>query len=379
MMSDPLTTWLVEEAWAIERGEDAVAALGERLRAAGLPVWRVSLFIDTLHPEIMGAQYRWIEGEGTAVNEAPYSLPDRDEYRLSPVLRVKQTRQPLRRRLAGPGAVLDFPVLENFRAQGASDYFAVPLFFSDGEAHVATFVSRAPAGFGEDDLATLLAIRAPLARNVEVRLLRRTAITLLDAYVGHEAGGRILSGRIRRGDVETIRAVLWLSDMRGFTGLSERLPPPEVVGLLNRFFDAQVPAIRAQGGEVLKFMGDGLLAIFRLDPAEGAAAACARALAAARSADAALARDGLRYGLGLHLGEMLYGNIGGGGRLDFTCIGPAVNLVARLERLAGRLGRAAVCSRAFAAEIGPAAVALGDFDLPGVSVPEPAFGLREGG
>lgn len=373
--AESLIAWLIDEAWAIERGQDAVAALGERLLAAGLPVWRVSLFLDTLHPEIIGAQYRWIDGEGTAVTEAPFSLPDQDEYKLSPVLWIKRTREPMRRRLDGPARDLDFPVLDSFRAQGASDYFAVPLALSDGQVQVATFVSRAPGGFSEADLALLLAIRAPLARNVEVRLLRRTAITLLDAYVGHEAGGRILSGQIRRGDVETIRAVLWLSDMRGFTALSDSLPPQELIGLLNRFFDAQVPAIRAQGGEVLKFMGDGLFAIFRIADAADASAVCRRAVEAARAVDATLGRADIRFGLGLHLGDMLYGNIGGGGRLDFTCIGPAVNRVARLEKLAGHLGRRIVCSGAFAAEVGDAVLPLGDFTLPGFGAAEPAFGL----
>jgi len=378
MLNHPIAAWLIDEARTIPRAQDALTALGTRLLAAGLPVWRISLFLDTLHPEVMGAQFRWLADGETEVMEAPFSLPEQDEYKLSPVLRIKRSGEAIRRRLAGDDAVLDFPVLEEFRAQGATDYLAQPLYFTEGQVHVATYVSRAPGGFSDGDLAVLEAIRAPLARVVEVRLLRRIATNLLDVYVGHEAGARILSGRIRRGDTEAIRAVLWLSDMRGFTELSERLPPRELIALLNRFFDAQVPAIGKHGGEVLKFMGDGLLAIFRL-PREGeAAATCRRALDAARAADAALLQAGIRYGLGLHLGEMLYGNIGSGSRLDFTCIGTAVNMVARLEKLAGHLGRRIVCSQAFAAYVSGDVAALGDFELPGFRAAEPAFGLREG-
>lgn len=371
-----IAAWLIDEARKIERAQDAITELGTRLLAAGVPVARISLFLSTLHPEIMGAQFRWLAGQETEVMEAPFTLPEEEEYQRSPVLQIQRSSLPIRRRLAGPDAVLDFPVLEEFRDQGATDYLALPLFFTDGQVHVATFVSRAPGGFADGDIAVLEAIQAPLTRVVEVRALRRMAINLLDAYVGHEAGGRILSGRIRRGDVESIRAVLWLSDMRGFTALSDRLPPEDLIGLLNRFFDAQVPAIRAQGGEVLKFMGDGLLAVFRVGGEADAAAVCRRAVEAARAADAALGRADIRFGLGLHLGDMLYGNIGGGGRLDFTCIGPAVNRVARLERLAGHLGRRIVCSGAFAAEVGDVMLPLGDFTLAGFSAAEPAFGLR---
>jgi adenylate cyclase len=174
-------------------------------------------------------------------------------------------------------------------------------------------------------------IAAPLARVAEVRALRVTAISLLNSYVGHQAGERILAGRIRRGDVEDIRAVIWLSDMRGFTRRADTVAPASLIELLNLFYDNLVPAIEAEGGEVLKFMGDGLLAIFRISESADLDAACASALRAAKQAQkniAALPNAGLgdtgealRFGLALHVGEALYGNIGAGARLDFTCIG----------------------------------------------------------
>ena len=201
-----------------------------------------------------------------------------------------------------------------------------------------------PAASRRSSLPISKSIIAPLTRVAEIRALRRTATNLLNTYVGRQAGERILAGKIRRGFVEEIRAAIWLSDMRGFTALSERLPPQELVDLLNRYFDCQVPAILEHGGEVLKFIGDGLLAIFPLaDDGDDAGEVCRRALACAREArrlHRGARRAGgsdtrpIRFGLALHVGQVMYGNIGGGNRLDFTCIGPAVNLAARLEKVA---------------------------------------------
>src|SRR5262249_60356970 len=195
-------------------------------------------------------------------------------------------------------------------------------------------------GLGGVEMGGMEAIVGRLARVAEIWAMRRTAGTLLDTYVGPHAGERILAGQIRRGDIEEIHAAIWLSDMRGFPTWTDSIPPRLLIGLLNRYFDCQVPAILDHDGEVLKFMGDGLLAIFPIAGGDGnAAEACRRALAAARTAQAnveALAEpagiehfDGLGFRLALHLGEVLYGNIGSGNRLDFTCFGHAVNLSAR--------------------------------------------------
>jgi adenylate cyclase len=216
---------------------------------------------------------------------------------------------------------------------------------------------------------------------VEIYALRRTAATLLGTYVGHSTAARILEGRIRRGDIERIDAVILLADLRGFTRLGDTLPGDRVVGLLNGWFDALVPAIEAAGGEVLKFIGDGLLAIFPV--AAGPAAACQAALLAAGNAQAALAernatlRAGgeapLRHGMALHLGEVQYGNIGNPTRLDFTTIGPAVNLTARLGTLARDLGRDLVVSAAVAAHCPAGLASLGRFELRGVRAAQEVF------
>jgi adenylate cyclase len=199
---------------------------------------------------------------------------------------------------------------------------------------------------------------------------------------------RILAGQIRRGHTETMQAAIWLSDLRGFTALSDRLPPESVVDILNRYFDCQVPAILERGGEVLKFMGDGLLAVFPVaDDDADLADVCGHALEAAVAASAAVGglrwSDGagteehFRFGVALHLGKVLYGNIGGGNRLDFTCIGPAVNLAARLEKIAGKLQRTIVASATFAGICRGGWTDLGEFPIAGFAKAERVYGLAD--
>jgi adenylate cyclase len=378
--------WLIDGARSAKEADAVLSQLCDRLVEAGLPLARVGVFVRTLHPQLLGRSFIWSPGKGTATNLAPAEFVASAEYLASPIARVYDTRRPLRRCLADPGCPLDFEILRKFRDEGMTDYFASPLFFSDGAVHTTTWTARRPGGFTEDDIAAIEAILPPLARVAEVRALSRIATNLLDTYVGHHAGGRILSGQIHRGDSERIQAAIWLSDMRGFTARADRLPPETLIGLLNDYFDCQVPAILAQGGEVLKFMGDGLLAIFDIARDQGRKeATCARALTAAREArekigalgNAGIETEPVRFGLALHLGEVLYGNIGGAGRLDFTCIGPAVNLAARLEKLASRLGRSILASEDFAGHCASELAAIGDFTLPGFAAAHRVFGLAE--
>ncbi|HEX3498138.1 MAG TPA: adenylate/guanylate cyclase domain-containing protein, partial [Stellaceae bacterium] len=230
-----------------------------RLVAAGLPLWRVAVFVRTLHPHVLGRRFEWRDGTGVTVREAPFTLRATAEYRDSPVARIYASGAKLRRRLAAGGNV-DFPVLAELRDEGVTDYLALPLVFSDGAIHVATWTTRRLGGFDEAEIGALEMLAPPLARMAEIHALRRNAANLLDTYVGHQTGERILAGHIELGDCEELDAAIWLSDMRGFTARADRLPPQSLIELLNRYFDCQVPVIVAQGGEVLKFMGDGLLA-----------------------------------------------------------------------------------------------------------------------
>ena len=375
--------WLIEGAPTASGPEGIIEELCERVVATGIPVWRAAMFVSTLHPEIMGRRIEWREGIGTAVGEAPYAVFNSPSFRGSPVAAVYRDRQMLRVRLDEPSAG-EYPQLDDLRAEGATDYLAVPILFTSGEVHVGVWATRQPGGFAEAQIAALMTLTAPLARLTEIYALRRTAANLLDAYVGRDAGARVLGGQVRRGFSEAIEAVIWLSDMRGFTALADTVAPAELVALLNRYFDCQVPVILDHGGEVLKFMGDGLLAIFPLtgrDP-EVVCAAAMQAAGEMRAAVAAMegwpdaAETGApRHGLALHIGELLYGNIGAAGRLDFTCIGPAVNLAARLEALAARLGRTTLVSAAFARHCCAGLAPLGEFALAGFRVPQPVYGL----
>jgi adenylate cyclase len=377
----PVVDWLVGGARTVRQPQEVLAELCERLLARGLPLHRVAVFVTTLHPDVMGRRFLWRRGEGVVVTEADYGMPETDTYRQSPVPIVFGTAQAIRRKIEDPDCPNDYGIVQELRAEGVSDYLIQPLPFTNGEIHAVSWTTLRPGGFGDADLAALEAVRLPLARLAEVYALRRTAATLLNTYLGRGAGERILQGRIRRGDIERIHAVILLSDLRDFTILSDRLPGEAVIGLLNSYFDGLVPAIEAQGGEVLKFVGDGLLGIFPV--ASDPAAACRAALAAAADARAALERTNaersdrgetpLRYGLALHLGEVLYGNIGSAGRLDFTTIGPAVNLTARLETLARDLGRDIVVSAAFAAQLPETLTSLGHFTLRGFREPVEVF------
>jgi len=373
--------WLIDGARSAPQPVQVLAQLSERLVACGIPLWRVAVFVRTLHPQVMGRRFIWRPGTEIEVSEAPFEMLESADFLENPIAQVYAAGCALRRKLADPDCTEDFPVLAELRAEGITDYLASPLIFTDGAIHALTCTTRQPGGFTDAQIAGIEAIITPLVRVAEIRALRRTGSVLLDTYVGHDAGERILAGRIRRGDIEEIHAAIWLSDMRGFTALADGLPPRVLIDILNRYFDCQVPAILDHGAEVLKFMGDGLLAIFTITGDESEV--CNRALAAARQAQASIAAlaasamPGLRFGLALHIGDVLYGNIGSGNRLDFTCIGPAVNCAARIEKLTGQLGRAILASDEFARHCPGEFAPLGEFSLAGFSTPQLVFGLRD--
>lgn len=381
-----ITNWLIDGARSSGEPAEMIADVCERLVGAGLPLWRFGIFIRTLHPEIFGRNFIWRRGEEVEIGTVDFDILDTPEFARSPLRIVFEQGVEVRGRIDDPESER-FPFVNDMRAEGATDYIAVPLPFLDGSVHATSWVTRQPGGFSDDHIAAIRSIVTPLARVAEIITLRRTAEMLLDTYVGNRAGARILGGQIRRGHHDTMQAAIWLSDLRGFTALSDRLPAETVVAILNHYFDCQVTAIRGHGGEVLKFMGDGLLAVFPIDEYVGDAAdVCARVLEAARESRAsveALAHpvgdvvERFRFGVALHVGNILYGNIGGGNRLDFTCIGPAVNLAARLEKITGRLGRTVVASEGFANVCRNDWRELGEFPIAGFSKAQRVYGLAE--
>ncbi|TGN87948.1 adenylate/guanylate cyclase domain-containing protein [Bradyrhizobium yuanmingense] len=381
-----ITNWLIDGTWAAQEPAVGIADFCDRLVAAGLPLWRFGIFIRTLHPEIFGRNFIWRQGQDVEIGSVDFDVLDTPGFAQSPLRIVFEQSVEVRGRVEDPNSKR-FPIVDDMRAEGVTDYIAVPLPFLDGSTHATSWMTRQLGGFSDDDIAAIRAIIAPLARISEIITMRRTAEMLLDTYVGNRAGARILGGQIRRGHNDTMQAAIWLSDLRGFTALSDRLPPETVVQILNHYFDCQVTAIRDHGGEVLKFMGDGLLAVFPIDEYVGDAAhVCARVLEAARESRASVealafpvgeAVERFRFGVALHVGNILYGNIGGGNRLDFTCIGPAVNLAARLEKITGRLGRTVVASEGFANVCRHDWHQLGEFPIAGFSKAQRVYGLAE--
>jgi adenylate cyclase len=379
-VSERLFDWLLDGVPGAREPVDVAERIGVELVAAGIPVDRLVVWVTTLHPTVAGREFTWRPNERASVRDLTLAGGRSPSFKASPVAIVFSTGREVRRRI-DDAAAAEFPILADLKAQGYTDYLCAPLLFTNGEIHGAAIATRHPVGFSDADLAAMRHMLRPLARIAEILALRRIATTLLSTYVGHNSGARILAGRITRGDVETLQAVIWFSDLRGFTEMSSRSSPREIIEVLNELFDCQVPAIDRHGGEVLKFMGDGLLAIFPLAGDADVAKRCADALAAARDSFAALdernakAASAIHFGLALHVGEVAYGNIGSASRLDFTAIGPAVNLSARLEGLTGRLDRRVVLSAELAAHAAVPLVDLGTFELKGVPGTPRVFGL----
>jgi adenylate cyclase len=381
-----INEWMIGGARSAPTPPQMMAECCERLVRAGLPLWRVGVFVRTLHPEIYGRNFLWKPGAEVELGTVDHDIQSAPEFIASPLSIVFKQGLEVRARLDDPAGAR-FPIIEDLRAEGVTDYIALPLINTDGSANASSWTTRQPGGFTEEQLRALRSIAVPLARYIEIVTLRRTATLLLDTYVGNRAGERIMGGQIRRGHTDTMQAAIWLSDLRGFTALSDRLPAETVVEILNLYFDCQVASIREHGGEVLKFMGDGLLAVFPVDEyVSDEAQVCSRVLEAARESRAGVealqfshreAVERFRFGVALHVGRVLYGNIGGGNRLDFTCIGPAVNLAARLEKIAGRLGRTVVASEGFAGICSGGWSDLGEFPIAGFAKAERVYGLAD--
>jgi adenylate cyclase len=386
--------WLIEGAPGASTSPEVFAGTCERLVAAGVPVVRGEAYVRTLHPQVAGRAFAWENG----VNSVIEQQHDAELGVASPPVReTLKTGAPARY------LTRDYPdgVSEDVRRLGATDSASFPLRFTSGEVHACAFLTARPDGFSDADLAELAGVIAPLSRMGEILALRRTASNVLTAYVGRDAGARVLAGKIRRGDTELIEAAIWFSDMRGFSTVSSAMSPRQVIAMLNELFDYQCPAIERHGGEVLKFMGDGLLAIFAPSDGQTLRDCCERALQASREAivavtaahgrvtrdsDVAISiatadgtKPAVRFGIALHVGEVAYGNIGGETRLDFTCIGKAVNLAARLESLTGKTDRDILASDEFVAQLAAAASAtpaasagfevVGEFDVKGFAQP----------
>ena len=379
--------WMLHEGRHMTRTREFGDAMCQNIIAAGIPICRGYCAVGTLHPTIAAAQYIWKRGERGAVKGiATHGLRERPEYKASPIAMLQSTRQMLRRKLEDSAGPLDFPVLTELKAEGCTDYVGFPLKFANGEVHAITWATDRPGGFTDDDIAGLGEVAEALTLVTELQASRRISVSLMNTYVGERSGAHVLAGQIQRGSGEDLNAVIWFCDLRGFTRLADRLPRSDLIKLLNDYFEIMCKAVRAEGGEVLKFVGDGMLAIFEMKDAVEAAARAEAALRAARAAiDATRSHNAARrvagqteikFGIALHLGEVSYGNIGAPDRLDFTVIGPAVNHANRLEKLAGELGRPLLASASFAGAAPAGLQSLGLHRLRGVAEPQEVFALE---
>jgi adenylate cyclase len=403
-----LNAWLTKAGLRGESEAALVNGFCERATAAGLPISRALLLIDTLHPVYEGRLVRWgydpsepavreygrthLPG-GTADHLSGVYLEPSDlvaRWRASPFFQMLQTGESVLRRRLTAESEAEFPVLRDYRGPGMTDYVAIINRFApegvigEMDCVYSSWATAHADGFADAHIAALTRVVPTLALSVKAAALARMTATLMETYLGRDAARRVLGGRIMRGVADRIDAVIWFSDLRGFTRITDSAPE-QIIPLLNDYADVIVSAIDAQGGDVLKLIGDGILAIFTAtDRAQACAAALAAAMAA-RSEVAALnqrrARDGLPVTdmyLGLHVGEVFYGNIGSTERLDFTVLGPAVNETNRIAAMCRSVEQPVLVSEAFANVAGVRRwlVSVGRYALRGVAQPQELFTLN---
>jgi adenylate cyclase len=387
--ADPVAHWLLIDGREQRTSEGLIDGFCRRLVDSGFPLFRLFVSVRTLHPQVAAQGFHWWRNrDHVKIVPREHGIYEEPVYLDSPIRLLHERRvNEVRRRIEDPATPIDFPILKDLKAEGVTDYLALPIQFTSGTINTMAIASDRPGGFTAQEIAYFKGLLPIFTIALEVREIKRIASTLLDTYLGHDAGQRVLQGQIRRGAGVTMAAAIFYCDLRGFTALSENMAPDQVIELLNDYFGCMAAPVQALGGEVLKFIGDAMLAIFPIADDLDRDRACRTALAAARQALTALDELNLRrreageatleVGLALHTGTVMYGNIGAPDRLDFTVIGHAVNLTTRLERLCRQLGRRLVASERFASPCGIEMVPLGRFGLPGVNVAQAVFGLPD--
>ncbi|HUT47864.1 MAG TPA: adenylate/guanylate cyclase domain-containing protein [Alphaproteobacteria bacterium] len=378
----PTIDWVLSKGRMIPGLDDLVDGLALSMVQNGAPLSRLRLSMRTLHPLIAARTAIWTKNaEAPKRIESTHGLEQRPTHAGSPLAEIGSTRRPFRRNLQDGLTSDDHRVLHELAAEGATDYFGLPLEFSSGQAAILVFVTNKTGGFGDGDLRKFHALASVLAPVVEVQGARDVALALADTYIGPRTGRRVLDGQITRGDIEQVQAAIWFSDIRGWTELNNTQPAEVVVDQANRYFDMVAAAVEANGGEVLKFIGDGVLAIFPTQDPGDERTVCQNALESARQAlrmnDQDTGPIDLSFGIGLHFGDVLYGNVGSQKRLDFTVFGPAVNLAARVESECANLGETLLFTRAFAERISDTAVIVANQSLKGFDGPREILTLDE--
>ncbi len=382
-----LNDWLLQKAWLCATPAELTEQFAAQLLKIGIPLWRLVISVWTLHPELAGKRYTWSrDQQGVSETDTPHGVLQSPAYLNSPVRHVSERLGGVRQRLDVDDPEFSFPVFEELRASGGTDYVAMPLPFSDGQFQTMSLASDHPQGFSTADLGQIFEASAVLARFYEVMTLRRNATDLLDTYLGVRTGRQVLGGLTRRGDGQNIRAAILYCDLRDSTTLGESMSREAYLELLNEFFDRTAGPVLAGGGEVLKFIGDAVLAIFPIegeaDDDTSIANACRGAREAADEIVARIAafplrsdRPAVQCAIGLHFGDVMYGNIGAPKRLDFTVIGTAANVAARLSAQCKTLRQSLLVSADVARHAPEGLQSLGNQELRNVSGNLEVFGL----
>ena len=359
---DRVAVWLKQSALRGDDMETLISGVCERLAAAGMPLLRVNLGFSMLHPLYRAVGFTWLRGKGLTVQgmRVTEHAESRDPFLKSPMFHLlSRNLDHLRRRL-NPDDPPEFPVFTDLYALGATDYLAFVQSFNQTteQGMMGSWATDRQGGFTDNMIKVLLRLQESLAVAAKMAVLAKLADNMMTTYLGPSSGKRVLSGQVRRGDVDQIRAILVMGDMRDSTALAESVGRQEYVDTLNQFFDAIAAPFNDNGGEILSFIGDGFLAAYPCDRNREASQIAARAAlsavaaAQARMADLNHARKAvgvgeLRFGIGLHVGNVMLGNVGLKQRLTFSAFGAAVNEVQRLENLTKKYGVQVIASDSF--------------------------------
>jgi adenylate cyclase len=398
--------WLVTDGVRAAGMPALIVGVAQNLNAIGFDLIRITVMVRTLHPEIESIRFGWtIEHTEIPPIGQPFFLKKRirqvgDQnveeisfshgafarsapYQVSPYKRLEQGENEVHSPIKDTGN--EFPILDDIRLGGGTDYFLFALPQIGDVGHRISFATRRPAGFSAEQLRFLRDAANQLAVAIELQVNRLITENLLAVYLGLLPAQKVLSGTIKPGDVEQISAAIWFSDLRGFTELSQVTESRELIESLNTYFETISNPIIENGGEILKYIGDAVLAIFPVEN-QDALAAAKRAFRAAQTANEAvrlmnekrkLANSAaIHHGIALHIGDVQYGNIGANRRLDFTVIGPAVNKASRVESLCKETGYDLLMSGDFAAYIS-GAKEIGEYQLKGIAQPEKIFCVHE--
>jgi adenylate cyclase len=374
----PFVEWLAERQGSAADIAELHQALCRLLNTLGYGLWKSALLLGTLDPEFSGGRTIWSREGAEELTLTPHTRDVSEIYARSPLKIVDDTGHTLRARL--DGSVKSLPLFEELRAEGATDYMIVPLAFIDRSRSAGlSFATDTPGGFTDEDVSELEIISTLFSATLEVRLLRHIAINLLETYVGPQAGASILDGSIKRGDGGRMRAVIWYSDLRNFTRLTETMETSELLDLLNEYFDLVGSAAIKHGGEVVQHIGDAIMIYFTVpdgsadvDVTAGVLDAVAETLVGLDAANEARRARGaleIKCGIGLDIGEVTHGNVGSLRRLSFNVVGPAVNRAARIETLTKALGAQMLMSADFARTTGRPWLSAGWHALKGVPDP----------